>query len=212
MIYATPKTFTNHPTRSTSESTADFVRRTWASANGDQQNESAKRWRVALKAFRAVGSRNGKTQEIANAIYEADNKVIPIRNDKPAAPVDVVERLARAYRLFYQLCEVDCQRARKLRRVYGYSKWAVVWDLKFIYEFPLDKAWDYLEYEGGAEAVSRHAENVETDTPEWERRAASLYKDVSKLRTDFGVPQKLVEAANAYVKAYDEVFPRKVKK
>ena len=187
---------------------SESVQRNWELGNKADIFSNSRRWRVALPAFRAVGARDGRTQQIANAIQAANNAVNPLR-DEQDAPVDTVQRLARAYKYFYKLLEVDGLKARRARRQYGYSRFAILWDMWLSYEFDIaDKGFEYLEMKMGNQALSLFVENVEDAVPEWKRRAAGMYSSASKLLTDLDVLPELREAARVYVEKYDEAFPR----
>jgi len=156
-------------------------------------------WQVAPLAYKATG-RNRRI--LADAI-----------NRSP----DTVELLASAYGLFREMV-LDAWRngktsepIRKLRRDFPYTRWAVVFHQWSIHEFELDEAREWLEkFEGGNDALAAEIENKH-GAPEWERRAATVYRQAFKLQNDFGVPDKLANAAKVYVTEYDVVFP-KVKK
>ena len=187
---------------------SESVQRNWELGNKADIFSNSRRWRVALPAFRAVGARDGRTQQIANAIQAANNAVNPLR-DEQDAPVDTVQRLARAYKYFYKLLEVDGLKARRARRQYGYSRFAILWDMWLSYEFDIaDKGFEYLEMKMGNQALGLFVENVEDAVPEWKRRAAGMYSSASKLLTDLDVLPELREAARVYVEKYDEAFPR----
>jgi len=190
---------------------AESIQRNWQLGNKADKYSNARRWRVALSAFRAVGQRDGRTQLIANAIQAANNAENPLR-DSQEAPTDTVERLARAYKYFYKLLEVDGLKARRARRQYGYSRFAVLWDLWLNYEFDIkDKGFEYLELQMGNQALSLFVGNVEDAVPEWKRRAAGMYSSATKLLTDLGVIKELREAAQNYVTEYDKAFPKVTK-
>lgn len=187
---------------------SESIQRNWELGNKADKYSNTRRWRVALPAFRAVGARDGRTQQIANAIQAANNAVNPLR-DEQDAPVDTVQRLARAYKYFYKLLEVDGLKARRARRQYGYSRFAILWDMWLSYEFDIaEKGFEYLEMKMGNQALSLFVENVEDAVPEWKRRAAGMYSSASKLLTDLDVLPELREAARVYVEKYDEAFPR----
>jgi len=154
-----------------------------------------------------VGKRDGSTQVIADAIREANNKVRPII-DGDDAPTDTVERLARAYKYFIKLYEVDPKRAKQARRNYGYSRFAIMWDNWLNYEFDInEKGFEYLELGMSNLALSLFIENVEDAVPEWKRRSTGMYKSARKLLDDLDVPAPLRDAAGVYVKEYDKAFP-----
>ena len=187
---------------------SESIQRNWELGNKADKYSNTRRWNVALHAFRAVGARDGRTQQIANAIQAANNAVNPLR-DEQDAPVDTVQRLARAYKYFYKLLEVDGLKARRARRQYGYSRFAILWDMWLSYEFDIaDKGFEYLEMKMGNQALGLFVENVEDAVPEWKRRAAGMYSSASKLLTDLDVLPELREAARVYVEKYDEAFPR----
>ncbi len=187
---------------------ATFITRQWAAGNKADKYSNTRRWRVALPSFRAVGARDGKTQMIANAIQAANNAEIPLR-DTSEAPTDTVHRLARAYKYFYKLLEIDGLKARRARRQYGYTRFALLWDKWITYEFDIaEKGFEYLELNMGNEALDLFVENIENDVPEWKRRAAGMYSSASKLLTDLDVLPELREAARVYVEKYDEAFPK----
>lgn len=187
---------------------SESIQRNWELGNKADKYSNTRRWRVALPAFRAVGARDGRTQAIANAIQAANNAVNPLR-DEQDAPVDTVQRLARAYKYFYKLLEVDGLKARRARRQYGYSRFAILWDMWLSYEFDIaEKGFEYLEMKMGNQALGLFVENVEDAVPEWKRRAAGMYSSASKLLTDLDVLPELREAARVYVEKYDEAFPR----
>lgn len=187
---------------------SESIQHNWELGNKVDKYSNTLRWRVALPAFRAVGARDGRTQQIANAIQAANNAVNPLR-DEQDAPVDTVQRLARAYKYFYKLLEVDGLKARRARRQYGYSRFAILWDMWLSYEFDIaEKGFEYLEMKMGNQALSLFVENVEDAVPEWKRRAAGMYSSASKLLTDLDVLPELREAARVYVEKYDEAFPR----
>lgn len=186
---------------------AESISRHWNLANRADRHSNTRRWLVALPSFRAVGRRDGTTQIIADAIYSANNKVRPIL-DGEEAPTDTVERLARAYKYFLKLYEVDPKRAKQARRNYGYSRFAVMWDNWLAYEFDVtEKGFEYLEMGIGNLALSLFIQDVEDDVPEWKRRSTGMYKSARKLLDDLDVPAPLREAARAYVKEYDNTFP-----
>jgi hypothetical protein len=187
---------------------SESIQNNWQVGNKADNVSNIYRWRVALPAFRAVGARDGRTQAIANAIQAANNAVNPLK-DEQDAPVDTVQRLARAYKYFYKLLEVDGFKARRARRQYGYSRFAILWDMWLNYEFDIaEKGFEYLEMKMGNQALSLFVENVEDAVPEWKRRAAGMYSSASKLLTDLDVLPELREAARVYVEKYDEAFPR----
>ena len=187
---------------------AESIQRNWELGNKADKYSNARRWRVALPSFRAVGARDGRTQQIANAIYAANNKETPLL-DSQEAPTDTVERLARAYKYFYKLLEVDGMKARRARRQYGYSRFAVLWDMWLNYEFDIkEKGFEYLELKMGNLALELFVSDVEDASPEWKRRAAGMYSSATKLLTDFGVPKELRTAAETYVIEYDKAFPK----
>ena len=187
---------------------SESIQRNWELGNKADKYSNTRRWSVALPAFRAVGARDGRTQQIANAIQAANNAVNPLR-DEQDAPVDTVQRLARAYKYFYKLLEVDGLKARRARRQYGYSRFAILWDMWLSYEFDIaEKGFEYLEMKMGNQALGLFVENVEDAVPEWKRRAAGMYSSASKLLTDLDVLPELREAARVYVEKYDEAFPR----
>ena len=186
---------------------AESIARHWNLANRADRHSNMRRWLVALPAFRAVGKRDGSTQVIADAIREANNKVRPII-DGDDAPTDTVERLARAYKYFIKLYEVDPKRAKQARRNYGYSRFAIMWDNWLNYEFDIsEKGFEYLELGMGNLALSLFIENVEDAVPEWKRRSTGMYKSARKLLDDLDVPAPLRDAAGVYVKEYDKAFP-----
>lgn len=187
------------------------IQRNWELGNKADIFANARRWRVALPSFRAVGQRDGQTQVIANAIRAANNSQNPLR-DEQEAPTDTVQRLARAYKYFYKLLEVDGLKARRARRQYGYSRFAILWDMWLSYEFDIaEKGFEYLELKMGNQALSLFVENVEDAVPEWKRRSAGMYSSATKLLTDLGVPKELRAAAETYVIEYDKIFPRVTK-
>lgn len=186
---------------------AESISRHWRLGNRSERQTNARRWLVALPAFRAVGKRNGETQVIADAIYNANNAVRPIV-DGEEAPTDTVERLARAYKYFMKLYEIDSRRAKTARRNYGYSRFAMMWDCWLSYEFDIqEKGFEYLELGMSNLALSLFVENAEDETPEWKRRSTGIYKSASKLLTDCGVPQSLKDAAANYITEYKKQFP-----
>ena len=185
---------------------AEFVRRCWREANASDKNANKARWLVALPAMRAVGKRNGETQELANAIYAANTSEVPLE-DRLDAPTDTVERLARAGRYFYALAALDCRRAMNLRRRFGYARFAMLWNLYEKYEFDLaDKGFDYLEMNLSNSALRKFLEDAEESRPEWERRSLSIYESAAKLVDDLDVPEGLRSAAKVFVKEYRKVF------
>lgn len=187
---------------------AESIQRNWELGNKADKYSNSRRWRVALPAFRAVGKRDGQTQIIASALQAANNKETPLK-DSQEAPTDTVERLARAYKYFYKLLEVDGLKARRARRQYGYSRFALLWDMWLNYEFDIaEKGFEYLELKMGNQALGLFVENVEDAVPEWKRRAAGMYSSASKLLTDLDVLPELREAARVYVERYDEAFPK----
>lgn len=191
----------------TSRINSEFITRNWAAGNRADKFANVRRWRVALPAFRAVGKRNGDTQRIANAIREANECERPIE-DTQDAPVDVVERLASAYKYFIKLLEIDSLRARQSRRRYGYSRFALMWNLWLSYEFDIrEKGFEYLELGMSNAGMELFVINVEDEVPEWKRRAADGYSRLRKLVDDYGTPDKLREAARQYVAVYDEFYP-----
>ncbi len=187
---------------------AESIRNNWQLGNKADVFANSRRWRVALPAFRAVGARDGRTQQIANAIQAANNAQYPLK-DTQEATTDTVERLARAYKYFYKLLEVDGLKARRARRQYGYSRFAVLWDMWLNYEFSIaDKGFEYLELKMGNLALELFVRDVEDAAPEWKRRAAGMYSSASKLVNDLDVLPALRNAAELYVKEYDVAFPK----
>ena len=186
---------------------SESIARHWNLANRADRHANTRRWLVALPSYRAVGKRDGSTQVIADAIYQANNKVNPI-TDEIEAPTDTVERLARAYKYFLKLYEIDPKRARKDRRNYGYSRFALMWDNWLAYEFNIqEKGFEYLELGLSNQALDFFVEDVENSTPEWKRRSAGIYSFAKKLITDLDVPDGLRTAAKNYVIEYDKTFP-----
>lgn len=189
---------------------AESISRNWQLGNKADKYSNARRWAVALPSLRASQTR-GAMQIIANAIYAANNQERPLE-DSHEAPTDTVERLARAYKYFIKLLEVDCYRARQARRKYGYTRFAVLWDLWLNYEFDVkEHGFEYLELTMGNLALSLFVENAEDETPEWKRRSAGMYSSATKLLTDYGVPKELRTAAELYVTEYDKIFPKVTK-
>ena len=198
---------------------AESIARHWNLANRADRHSNMRRWLVALPAFRAVGKRDGSTQVIADAIQnkkiiaeailEANNKVRPLMDgDNKDTPTDTVERLARAYKYFLKLYEVDPKRAKQARRNYGYSRFAIMWDNWLNYEFDInEKGFEYLELGMSNLALSLFIENVEDSVPEWKRRSTGMYKSARKLLDDLDVPAPLRDAAGVYVQEYDKAFP-----
>jgi hypothetical protein len=187
---------------------SESIQRNWQQGNKADKYSNARRWRVALPAFRAVGARDGRTQQIANAIQSANNAETPLR-DAQEATTDTVERLARAYKYFYKLLEIDSLKARRARRQYGYSRFAVLWDMWLNYEFSIaEKGFEYLELSMGNKALELFVMDAEDAAPEWKRRAAGMYSSASKLLTDLDVPKELRAAAESYIAEYDKAFPK----
>lgn len=190
---------------------AESITRRWVLGNKADKYANARRWSVALPAFRAVGKRDGSTQIVANAIYAANNAETPLQ-DVVEAPTDTVERLARAYKYFYKLLEVDFAKARQVRRKYGYSRFALLWDLWLNYEFDVaDKGFEYLELGMSNTGMELFVKNNEEEVPEWKRRSTGMYSSAIKLLTDYGVPKELKDAAQNYINEYDKVFPKVTK-
>lgn len=190
---------------------AESITRNWKLGNKADKYANARRWRAALPAHRSLGRRDGSSQIIANAIYQANNDEAPLRDGENAAP-DVVERLAHAYRYFWKLVEVDCQKARTARRQYGYSRFAVLWDLWLNYEFDItERGFEYLELKMGNTALALFVVDAEDEVPEWKRRSTSIYNGASKLLNDLDVPENLRTAAQVYIKEYDATFPKVTK-
>lgn len=187
---------------------AESITRNWRLGNKADKYANARRWRAALPAHRSLGKRDGSSQMIANAIYRANNEETPLRDGENAA-TDIVERLAHAYRYFYKLVEVDCQKARTARRQYGYSRFAVLWDLWLNYEFDIaERGFEYLELKMGNTALALFVVDAEDSVPEWKRRSTSIYRGAAKLLDDLDVPENLRSAARTYVDEYDIVFPK----
>lgn len=190
---------------------AESITRNWSLGNKADKFSNARRWRVALDAHRSVGKRDGRTQLIAEAIRAANRQDAPLL-DAPEANSDIVERLAHAYRYFIMLCQVDFSRARKSRRQYGYSRFAVLWDLWLNYEFDINEhGFEYLDLEMSNRAMELFVVNAEDEVPEWKRRSTGMYKSASKLLDDLDVPENLRQAAKDYIAEYCVVFPIETK-
>jgi len=186
---------------------AESITRSWALGNKADKYANAARWRVALRSHRALGMRDGSTQAIAEAIQKANVKENPLR-DSDSASTDIVERLAHAYRYFWKLVEVDLDKAKAARRSYGYSRFAVLWDLWLNYEFDIaEKGFEYLELQMGNLAMSLFVKDVEDSIPEWKRRSTTIYSGAKKLLYDLDVPENLRIAAKSYIEQYDIAFP-----
>lgn len=185
----------------------ESITRHWAQGNRSERMTNARRWLVALPAFRAVGKRDGRTQIIADAILRANNTINPLHGNHEA-PTDTVEKLARAYKYFLKLYCVDPKRARQARRNYGYSRFALMWDNWLVYEFNIEeKGFEYLEAELSNQALDLFIDGVENNTPEWKRRSTGMYRSAGKLLSDGNVPENLRKAAENYVREYDVTFP-----
>jgi hypothetical protein len=169
---------------------------------------NARRWLVALPAFRAVGKRDGRTQIIADAILRANNTINPLHGNYEA-PTDTVEKLARAYKYFLKLYCVDPKRARQVRRDYGYSRFALMWDNWLSYEFDIaEKGFEYLEAELSNQALNLFVEDVEDNVPKWKRTSTSMYRNAVKLLEDADAAPNLRRVAEECIKEYDKTFPR----
>lgn len=187
---------------------AESITRKWRLGNRADKYANARRWEVALPAFRASQKR-GAMQAIADAIYAANNAEMPLLTGRQEAPTDTVERLARAYKYFIKLLEVNAQEARRARRKYGYTRFAVMWDLWLCYEFNIfERGFEYLELDMGNTALSLFVQDVEDATPEWKRRSTGIYSSASKLLTDQDVPNQIRTAAELFVMEYDKLFPK----
>ena len=176
-------------TRAEKMSNFELARSWWSQAD-------AKRWNVARLAYCLHSRRD--VLKMADAINRGE---------------DTVRNLSDAYTLFVQLLRhsKSSEPIRNLRRRFPYTRWAVVCRSWRIHEFDLDEAKDWLEnFNGGNDAMEAEIENKH-GAPEWERRAATMYRWAGKLSSDFGVPNTLQKAAQGFVKEYDVVFP-KVKK
>lgn len=154
----------------------------------------ASRWQVAAIAYKTVGAREfGATERLADAIGRS---------------TDVVENLAKAYRLFVILLDSDLgrNRARELRRKHPYTRFLTVFEAWQEYEFSVEDIIDWLEnFEGGNKALAAEIENKH-GAPEWERRAHATYRQAQKMVNDFGAPKALQDAALMFVEAVDEYW------
>jgi hypothetical protein len=161
------------------------------------QEADAKRWNVARLAYHLHSRRD--VLKMADAIGRGE---------------DTVKNLSDAYTLFVQLVQrywkmgKTSEPIRNLRRKFPYTRWAVVCRNWRNHEFDLGEAQDWLEnFNGGNDALAAEMENKH-GAPEWERRAAVMYRWASKLTNDFGVPNRLVRASKIFVKEYDTAFPK----
>jgi hypothetical protein len=164
----------------------DLARRLWYMAETN-------RWSVARLAYQ-LRSR-GDVLRMADAINRGE---------------DTVRNLSDAYTLFVQLLRYshknggNSEPVRKLRRRFPYTRWAVVCRNWRIHEFGLDEAVDWLEnFNGGNDAMEAEIENRH-GAPEYERRAASIYRQAMKLKNDFGVPDGLQKAAIYFVEEFEK--------
>ena len=160
----------------------------------------AQRWQTAYIAYKTVGSKTDPhgTRRLANEI-----------DRQP----DTVEKLAKAYRLFVLITrEKGFRFGAELRRKKPYTRWAVVFDSWREHEFSIDEAIEWLrDFEGGNTALQNEIAN-KNGQPEWERRAHMLYKECTKLSTDYGAPVELQKAARVYKIVYDRFIKKVVKK
>ena len=173
-----------------SQQPADYTSR-YIHARKLWRASDAQRWQVAHIAYKTVGLRSlGETKKLASAIGRKE---------------DTVERLAKAYRFFVlMITGHDSAPVRNLRRQYPYTRFATVYDAWRKHEFSFDEAIDWLEnFDGGNDALSAEIENKYGD-PEWQRRADGMYKLASKLRDDFGAPEKVQQAARDFCGVLDE--------
>jgi len=157
------------------------------------QQADAKRWSVARIAYRLRGRK--EVLLLAAAIGKGE---------------DTVKNLSDAYLLFKLFVLLAWKRKessesiRKLRRLYPYTRWAVVCRNMRIYEYDLDEAREWLEeFSGGNDAMDNEIQNKH-GAPEWERRAGIVYRQAFKLQNDFGVPDGLQSAAVNYVKEFEK--------
>lgn len=157
------------------------------------QQADAKRWSVARLASQLRNRRD--VLKMADAIGRGE---------------DTVRNLADAYALFAALV-IDAWRngktsepIRNLRRKFPYTRWSIVYRQFRIHEFDIDEARDWLEnFNGGNDALAAEIENKH-GAPEWERRAATMYRWAGKLRNDFGVPDSLQKAAVFFVDEFEK--------
>ena len=172
------------------------------------------RYDYARHCFRAGDKYHWRVAPIA---YKATGRARKVLADAINRSPDTVENLSAAYSLFREMV-LDALRngktsesIRQLRRDFPYTRWAIVFHQWYIHEFELSEAREWLEhFEGGNEALAAEIENKH-GAPEWQRRAAALYRQASKLQDDFGVPNGLAIAAKNYVKEYDSEFPKVMK-
>lgn len=186
----------------------ESITRHWAQSNRSERMTNARRWLVALPAFRAVGKRDGQTQIIADAILRANNTINPLHGNHEA-PTDTVEKLSRAYKYFLKLYCVDPKRARQARRDYGYSRFALMWDNWLNYEFDIaEKGFEYLELDLSNQALNLFVEDVEESAPKWKRVSTSMYRSAVKLLEDNDAAPNLRRVAEECIREYDKTFPR----
>jgi len=151
---------------------------------------------------------------VAQIAYKTPNRLDKIKlADAIRRKETTVDNLYCAYSLFVELMKnaKDTREIRNMRRELPYTRWNVVYRSWNTHEFSLEEAKDWLNnFDGGNDALGLELEN-KYGAPEYERRAASMYRDASKLVNDFGVPDKLQKAAQNYVNEYDLVYPKIVK-
>ena len=176
----------------------------WKQALCLESGSRQKKWHVASHAYKVVGDVRrypGGAVKLAEAIAIAQGN-LPVTDRR--TPTDIVQDLAKAYRLFVMLCRLDFQKAKQYRRKYPYSRFTTVFEGWTKHEFDINLVWDYLDLEGGNRYVAASIENKENPQTEVERRAERIYHLAVKLMDDYGVPDTLATCARAFVDAWDE--------
>lgn len=141
----------------------------WADAERLRGDSEGKRWEVAPTALEVYGTSG--TARLA-AVLDGS--------------VDTVSNLAKAQRLYLYLCSWDEQKANLARAIYGYLRFAEVWQKHSRYEFSPAECLEYLMAKLGNDALGAEIENHHNPQPEWKRRIvdAKFVRKIERIATE----------------------------
>lgn len=122
-------------------------------------------------------------------------------------PPSELSRLRGAWIFYAFLRTQKPQERRKLRILrnrYDYRRWYEISLLWREFEFDPDQCIEYLEMDGGIEAMRMQVIDIH-GAPEWERKSAAIYKTVGKFtEVAYGCPQWFTDWAADTRRLFEE--------
>ena len=137
----------------------------WMQAGMNEQTAMRQRWLVAL-----IVSKNTDTCRFLNI------------------PQDIKDQLRAAWAIYTAIRAQDARRAKELRIRHSYRRFVELGRLWLKYEFPVDDMCAYLDSEMSIRATVMQIEDIHNPLPEWERKAAGMYRWAQVIATSYDAP------------------------